>query len=142
METLKICNTCSEPKAHNLFDPNNNICRKCKKQRYRVKVKATRPERHIWSVARQRATRKGLAFDITVDDIVVPDRCPYLNIQLTICTDGIVKDDTASIDRIDNEKGYVKGNIRIISFRANKMKSNLNAADLIHFANAVLKLHA
>jgi hypothetical protein len=35
-----------------------------------------------------------------------------------------------SIDRIDPERGYVKGNIKIISFRANQIKSDASHQEL------------
>jgi hypothetical protein len=44
-----------------------------------------------------------------------------------------------SIDRFDNSKGYVKGNVWIISDRANRLKSNLSKEDLYTFCTEMLR---
>ena len=43
-----------------------------------------------------------------------------------------------SLDRIDSTKGYVPGNVWVISNKANRMKSNAAAEELIIFAKSVL----
>lgn len=35
-----------------------------------------------------------------------------------------------SLDRIDSSKGYVKGNVRVISARANMLKNNATVEEL------------
>jgi hypothetical protein len=73
--------------------------------------------------ARKRAERDDLPFTITEADIVVPDRCPVLGIRLKL-THGPQTDASASLDKIVPELGYVPGNVRVISTRANTLKSN------------------
>lgn len=92
------------------------------KERYQ-RLKKEDPEIYMWRGARSRARRRGLAFDIEVEDIVIPKYCPALGIELMINTKGF-KDNSPSIDRIDNDKGYIKGNIQILSYKANAMKSS------------------
>lgn len=77
---------------------------------------------------RGRAKKLGVPFDITKHDIVIPDRCPILDIPLFF-TDGQRTSNTPSIDRIDNSKGYTKDNVRVISFKANRSKGNMTLAD-------------
>ena len=37
---------------------------------------------------------------------------------------------TATIDRVDPDGGYVTGNVRVISMRANRIKSDASIAEL------------
>lgn len=45
----------------------------------------------------------------------------------------------ASLDRIDSNKGYVKGNVRFISVMANYCKNQFTDEDVILFCEAVIK---
>lgn len=42
--------------------------------------------------------------------------------------------DSPSLDRIDARQGYVRGNVQVISMRANWMKGNATPAQLIQFS--------
>jgi len=44
--------------------------------------------------------------------------------------EGKVSDNSYSLDRIDPSKGYVKGNVEVISHRANTLKSNATIEEL------------
>lgn len=83
------------------------------------------PEKYKLKRLRTVARRKGLDFNITEEDIVVPEICPILGIPLVSSSIGW---DPAnpSVDRIDNSKGYIKGNVQIISHRANSIKRDLS----------------
>lgn len=83
--------------------------------------------------ARQRAKQKGLPFDIEVFDIVIPEFCPILGVLLAR-GDGRKTGNSATLDRIINDLGYVKGNVWVISNKANVMKSNANNNELKLFA--------
>jgi hypothetical protein len=75
--------------------------------------------------ARQRARIYKLEIDIDMDDIVIPERCPLLGIPLYVAEGRKhCKYNSPSLDRIDPKKGYVKGNVWVISHKANTMKSN------------------
>jgi hypothetical protein len=82
----------------------------------------------FWN-AKNRAKAQGIAFDLEKADIVVPTHCPVLGILLVVAT-GHAKDNSPSIDRIDPLRGYVKGNVQIMSHKANTMKSNASLDDL------------
>lgn len=98
-------------------------------------------KRYLIKNAKSRARMFKHEFNITVDDIDIPEICPYLNIPLTITVKGPRQIGNASLDRIDNKKGYIKGNIQIISDLANRVKYTLSVQELITFANNVIKLH-
>jgi hypothetical protein len=52
-----------------------------------------------------------------------------------------VKENSPSLDRIDNTKGYIKGNIMVISNKANTMKNNATPKELTKFARWILKIY-
>lgn len=92
-------------------------------------------EKSLLRKVRGRCSRSGMPFDLTLEDIVVPKRCPVLGMKLKIRVDhGKKYDDTPSIDRIDNRLGYVKGNVIIVSWRANRLKSDATPKELRRLA--------
>ena len=79
--------------------------------------------------ARNRARERGLAFDISREDIVVPAHCPLLGIRIQI-GDGKVGPHSPTLDRKVPALGYVRSNIWVISHRANAMKLNASLSEL------------
>jgi 16S rRNA C967 or C1407 C5-methylase (RsmB/RsmF family) len=82
-----------------------------------------------------RAKIKNIDFNIEYADIVIPDKCPLLGVPFEV---GKNNPYNPSVDRIDPTKGYVKGNIEVISELANRMKSNANKEQLVTFATNIL----
>ena len=66
-----------------------------------------------------------MACTITVADIVIPAVCPILGIPLVMRSGGKPRADAPTLDRIDNSQGYIPGNVRVISARANRLKSDM-----------------
>lgn len=103
------------------------------------------PERVLCSMAKRRAKKKGLEFNLDKTDIDIPIICPILGIPIVkIYTKGKSTGPTSnspSLDRIDNLKGYIKGNVRVISHKANTMKHNATPEELTRFANWILKTY-
>ena len=70
-------------------------------------------------------------------------RCPYTGWELktprNTSNKGPVTPDMASLDRIDNSKGYVEGNVQFVCFMAQLAKNRFLDADLLKFAEAVLQ---
>ena len=104
------------------------------------KLKAERPGKVLFDTARKRARANGAEFSITVDDVVVPEFCPLLGIKLAP-GDGVAGPCSPSLDRIDSDKGYIPGNVWVLSHKANRMKQNATVAELVTFAEAVLRIH-
>lgn len=79
--------------------------------------------------ARRRAKILGLPFNIKSSDLVMPDTCPVLGIKLAV-SNGHATDSSPSIDRMVPELGYVRGNVAIISHKANTIKNNATVEEL------------
>lgn len=109
----------------------HSYCRTCQNQRY-IDLD---PRKKMLYAARARANKLGVEFTITVDDIEIPTHCPVLGIPLESRV-GQGRSNTyqipnsPSLDRIVNDKGYVPGNIAVISFRANLLKRDATADEL------------
>jgi hypothetical protein len=94
---------------------------------------------HLLRGARLRAENKNLPFDISLDDILIPEICPVLGIQLKT-GQGKISDTSPSLDRIIPEKGYVKGNMIVVSSKANRIKSNALPEEIIAVGEFYKKL--
>lgn len=89
------------------------------------------------------AKRRGLDFDLTYEDIELPEYCPLLGIKLTYFDESNGNDYShASLDRIDNSKGYIKGNVWVISKLANAMKNCATFDQLNVFCENISKLNS
>ena len=125
----------------------NAECRKANRARYHVvnEVREFRqgllrpPWGRLHGHAQERARRKGVPFEITPEDIrsVWRDTCPVFGVSLTI-NKGCVGPTSYTLDRIEPAKGYVPGNIQILSHKANSMKRDATREELLQFARWVL----
>lgn len=79
--------------------------------------------------AKARAKKKGLDFDLTIEDISIPTHCPILHIELSRGTKES-KDSAPSLDRINPKRGYIKGNVQVISWRANRIKNDASREEV------------
>lgn len=95
-------------------------------------------KKQILHRTRLRAESKGLEFNIDEGDIVIPEICPILEVPIVVGTKGEYEY-SPSIDRIDNSKGYIKGNVQIISKKANSMKNSATPAELMTFCKNILR---
>lgn len=98
------------------------------KQEARIK-RTLEPWKVLLTNAKSRAKKKGLDFSITESYIksIWVDRCPILGIDLVVSANRC-QDNSYSLDRIDSTKGYVEGNVMVVSYRANVIK-NMGTAE-------------
>jgi hypothetical protein len=71
-------------------------------------------------------------------------KCPFTGFDLELRTYNAKKDKSlhiksASLDRIDNSKGYVQGNVRWVSVMYNFARNKFSDEDVVEFAQAVVK---
>jgi hypothetical protein len=107
---------------------------KLRERRYRE----THRERALLKSARRRAAKHGLEFTITEKDIVIPEVCPIRGTPFTIGTRQY-RADSPSLDRIEPHRGYVPGNVWVISTRANVVKNDGTPDEHEQIAAAVRK---
>ena len=87
---------------------------------------------------RNRAKQDNMDFNLEKHDIKLLKQCPILGIDIIICDS--MKEQSISVDRIDNNKGYIKDNIVCISNRANKLKKDATLEELWLVYNKYKKL--
>ena len=115
---------------------------KIKHQEYCTKYRENHREKILYGQARYRAKRKGIKFDLEVSDIVIPRLCPVLKIPLVRNNrQAGPRASSPSLDRINNDLGYIKGNVQVISHKANTMKHCATDSELVLFANWVKRTY-
>jgi hypothetical protein len=154
--TSKTCTKCQVPKPIAEFNKDQNRkdgfyphckgCRKNETRKYREKygkkiseyMRAYRQNNFkdiLFKSMKARSRKRGIPFDLTIDDIVIPERCPVLGIPIFYKAGNKRSNNTPSVDRIDNTKGYTKDNILIVSWRANDIKADATGQELKTVAN-------
>lgn len=89
----------------------------------RRKHRESNPAKYMWMHIRHKCRKLNIPFNIEISDIIIPEFCPVLGIKLEMGnTKG--QDNSPSIDRMIPSLGYVKGNITIMSKRANTIKND------------------
>lgn len=86
------------------------------------------PEQHLISSIKNRAKRTGLDFDI--NKLTLPKKCPILGLELDYTYGSGRHDNKATVDRIDNSKGYTIENVVVCSWRANRLKNDASLEEL------------
>lgn len=105
----------------------------------RNRIRETNPKRYLFETARNNAKVSARTFSLTISDIPdIPVVCPVFPWMTLYYTDSEHNLYAPSLDRIDSSKGYVPGNVRIISTRANLLKSNATDLELIALGNDAL----
>lgn len=135
-ETERECTKCGA--VFTRTSKSVTLCHKCNSER----VKAWKTEEYgLWARARSRCKTSGLEFSISIDDIKIPDVCPYLNLPLVRHKGSAGgRPNSPALDRIDNSLGYTATNIQVISHLANQMKASANKEQLVLFAKRVLEI--
>jgi hypothetical protein len=140
----RVCDVCGEEKnlsAFSLLDKtrvttkeHKTTCKRCSKNA-REKVIRNRTWKDdavsvLWKLGRHRAKKAGLEWTIKKEHIIIPDFCPVLGIPLFREERGTWMN-APSLDRINNDLGYVPGNVMVISRRANIIKRDATLDELI-----------
>jgi hypothetical protein len=79
--------------------------------------------------AKWRAKRDGVPFNLVASDVVIPEFCPVLGLKLErgwlSANDG-----SPTLDKRVPSDGYVRGNVTVISNKANRIKNDATVEEL------------
>ena len=133
-----ICDACGktfsykEGKAHYKRSKHHYCSRHCQNVTHGMCRRINKNKRYkIWESAKKRSKKNNILFTLSVKDIPdIPSYCPILGIKIISNTKAGPLDSSPSIDRVQSELGYVPGNVRIISNRANRLRNDANIEEL------------
>lgn len=102
------------------------------RQQEHLRQKKADPIRYLLNHAKGRARAKGVPFDLDRDSLVIPDACPVFGVPFEwgVGLHGWRNMWAPSLDRIKPQLGYVRGNVLVISNRANHLKSNGSISEI------------
>jgi len=126
----RACKACDSAKSLTYFHKRsaNDATWKTARASKAKQGRRTDTARYLYQGAKIRAKKRGIAFDLELSDIIVPQFCPVLGCELVVSETQAYCSPT--LDRFDNGKGYVKGNVRVISWRANSLKSDATTEEI------------
>jgi hypothetical protein len=142
-EKWRVCDVCNQEKNLSHFSlldktrktttERKQTCKKCS-----ASIRQTEKLNRNWKVdaakllyknIKSRCKRTGREFSIDLEDISIPEKCPVFGFDLKredkktwMCA--------PSVDRIDSSKGYIKGNVTVVSRRANILKRDATVEEL------------
>lgn len=96
-------------------------------------------KRQKFSNKKANAKRVGQDFTIQFGDLEWPSHCPILGLEIDYFADGR-QENSPSIDRIDPTKGYIPGNVAVVSWRANRIKNDGTLEEHQKIVNYLSKL--
>ena len=110
-------------------------CRICENKR-RKNTYDNNPISRMLMNSKSRSRQYNIPFNITLEDVPIPKLCPILGVPLVLGKANNYEF-APSIDRIDSNKGYIKGNVKVISALANRMKTNATKEQCLIFAKNI-----
>jgi len=90
----------------------------------------------------RRIKKRKHGYDVTLQDLLdLWDKqkgiCTYSGVKLLHPNEGGNNLNTASLDRIDSNLGYIKGNLQFISIICNQAKNNLTHKEMLNFIEII-----
>ena len=126
-----MCSNCKEWKPFTDYHKNSarhtltdSYCKKCRRT-VNNKWRRTNTVGNLLHKSKARARLKNIEHTITKQDIILNDICPILNVPLEYGTPY-----SPSLDRTNSSKGYIPGNVQVVSWRANTLKNNSTLTEL------------
>lgn len=134
---MKQCNTCKQQKPEAVFaaraqsrDGLGYCCRPCRQQKYKT-LKEKDPTALAHRHSRASARQRGIVFDLSLEQYRVlldTTECAICSITMNPRLTGKPCVSTQTVDRVDNEQGYVSTNVVCVCFGCNMRKGSLTLA--------------
>lgn len=146
-QLTRICKQCSknyyrDNKAHyNEYYKKRHQSHQKQILDYSKKYREENPLKVTLAKLKIRCKQKNWDFDLTEEylETIKVDICPVAKTKLNYKPSFAHDPNRASLDRIDNSKGYVKGNVAWISYRINTNKGDLSIQEILNLAEYVKK---
>ena len=145
MKPIKACTKCGIEKEYTeeFFSKREHgklraDCRTCYNKYYRDNNHKYLKASMVYD-AKERAKKKNMDFNLVKKDIHFPEVCPVFNIKLEHGRKNWKSSPT--IDRIDNNKGYVLDNCIVVSCIANTIKNSATPKQILKVGNFYKKLY-
>ncbi len=88
----------------------------------------SKQQRAKFRAKRVGARNRNIDFSLQFGDLEWPTHCPILGIEIDYFAE-TRQENSCSFDRIDPSRGYVPGNVRVCSWRANRIKNDGTAEE-------------
>jgi hypothetical protein len=98
-------------------------------------------QRHKFRAKKANAVAIGYEWTVEFGELEWPEKCPILGMEIDYFAE-TRQENSPSFDQIDPGKGYVSGNVQILSWRANRIKNNGTAEEHRLIADYLDKLNS
>lgn len=146
-----VCNFCSkeflkETRAIKRSKTGNHYCSRSCATKRKLEVRYGKKDgiKYIISNAKKRADKKGIEFNLTKEILnqMLKDqkyKCALSGVKIYVPErdNGVFSLSQASLDRIDNEKGYVEDNVQFVALGINYMRNRASENEALKFIKEI-----
>jgi len=140
----KQCRRCQKVASLSHFEHNRRICKTCR-QSGKIKKINENPYTYLSNLYSHIKNKRARSHEFTIERehlYQIFDKqkglCSYTGIPMTHIKDGTGHHNTnISIDRYDNNKGYVSGNIRLVCLAVNMMKYTMDLDEFVQWCKFI-----
>jgi hypothetical protein len=102
---------------------------------YPSDFKAREPKERLLTAAKKRAAKLGVPFRLTADDVAIPELCPALGFALYAIDRPGGGSNTPVLVAADPERGFVPGNVAVVSAVAARLLSEATPDQMLRVAD-------
>lgn len=155
-----LCYSCKQYKPLDCFDKNidkwfraekDSRCKECKRNAYLRRKEKNRGSKDLnrllyerFHALKDRARKKDIQCNIDLQYLhelwnTQKGLCALSGIPMTYYFDSGRVPTNVSVDRINSNLGYIKGNLQLVCMAVNQMKSDLTIEQLKYFCKSILE---